>query len=77
MNTYKKKFPNAILGLSDHTHGHVTVLGAVSLGARVVEKHFTDNNNRYGPDHKFAMNLRTWRKMVDATRELEKVWEME
>ena len=47
-------------------------MGAVSLGARVVEKHFTDNNNRYGPDHKFAMNPRTWRKMVDATRELEK-----
>ena len=41
-----------ILGLSDHTFGHNSVLGAVALGARVVEKHFTDNNNRQGPDHK-------------------------
>lgn len=72
LNVYKKKFPNAILGLSDHTHGHVTVLGAVSLGARVVEKHFTDDNSRYGPDHKFAMNPKTWSEMVSATRELEK-----
>lgn len=71
LETYRKKFPNAILGLSDHTHGHSTVLGAVTLGARVVEKHFTDDNKRYGPDHKFAMNPKTWREMVEATRELE------
>ena len=49
-------FPEVILGLSDHTHGHATVLGAVALGARVIEKHFTDDNERVGPDHKFAMN---------------------
>ena len=71
LDTFKKEFPNAILGLSDHTHGHSTVLGAVTLGARVIEKHFTDNNKRYGPDHKFAMNPKSWRQMVDATRELE------
>ena len=41
------------------------------MGARVVEKHFTDNNNRSGPDHKFSMNPRTWREMIDATRNLE------
>ena len=47
----QKKFGDkVILGLSDHTPGHSTVLGAVALGARVVEKHFTDDNNRVGPD---------------------------
>jgi len=61
-----------ILGLSDHTHGHATVLGAVALGARVIEKHFTDDNNRVGPDHKFAMNPHTWAEMVARTRELER-----
>ena len=71
LKTFRKKFPSAILGLSDHTFGHETVLGAVTLGARVVEKHFTDNNNRSGPDHKFSMNPRTWREMIDATRNLE------
>ena len=72
LNTYRSMFPNVILGLSDHTHGHATVLGAVALGARVVEKHFTDDNNREGPDHKFAMNPQTWAEMVQRTRELER-----
>ena len=51
--------------------GHVPVLGAVALGARVIEKHFTDSNERPGPDHAFAMTPSTWREMVDRTRELE------
>lgn len=71
LNTFKAKYPGLILGLSDHTPGHATVLGAVTLGARVVEKHFTDDNDREGPDHKFAMNPKTWREMVERTRELE------
>lgn len=70
LKTYKEKFPNCILGLSDHTHGHSTVLGALAMGARVFEKHFTDDNGREGPDHKFAMNPNTWREMVDASYEL-------
>ena len=71
LKKYKKKFPNLILGLSDHTFGHSTVLGSIALGAKVIEKHFTDNNNRIGPDHKFSMNPRTWKDMVEAARELE------
>ena len=47
------------------------VIGAVTLGARVIEKHFTDDNLRVGPDHKFAMNPKTWAEMVERTRELE------
>jgi N-acetylneuraminate synthase len=62
---FSNRFPNTILGLSDHTVGHATVLGAVALGALVIEKHFTDNNNHEGPDHKFAMNPKSWRDMVD------------
>ena len=73
LKEYKKKFKNnVILGLSDHTDGHSTVLGAVALGAKVIEKHFTDNNNRKGPDHKFSMNSKTWHRMVSETRRLEK-----
>ena len=70
LKTYKERFPNTILGLSDHTFGHATVLGSIALGARVFEKHFTDNNDREGPDHKFAMNPSTWRDMVDTANEL-------
>ncbi len=72
LNTYRSMFPNVVLGLSDHTDGLATVLGAVTLGARVIEKHFTDDNNRVGPDHKFAMNPSTWEEMVKRTRELER-----
>ena len=57
--------------MSDHTPGHSTVLGSVALGAKVIEKHFTDNNNLEGPDHKFSMSPKDWREMVDRTRELE------
>ena len=71
LKQYKKIFPKIILGLSDHTFGHVTVLGAITLGARVIEKHFTDNNNRVGPDHFFAMNPISWKEMIKASRELE------
>ena len=72
LKTYAAMFPEVILGLSDHTHGHATVLGAVALGARVIEKHFTDDNSREGPDHNFAMNPRTWAEMVEHTRQLER-----
>ena len=72
LKTYHQMWPDLILGLSDHTHGHATVLGAVSLGARVVEKHFTDDNNREGPDHAFAMNPQSWADMVQNTRQLER-----
>jgi N-acetylneuraminate synthase len=70
LKTFSQRFPNAILGLSDHTLGHATVLGAVALGALVIEKHFTDSNENEGPDHKFAMNPTTWREMVDNANEL-------
>lgn len=72
LRTFQSMYPALPLGLSDHTHGHATVLGAVTLGARVVEKHFTDDNDRVGPDHPFAMNPQTWTEMVRATRQLER-----
>jgi len=71
LTRYAQRYPSVTLGLSDHTPGHVTVLGAVALGARVVEKHFTDDTSRVGPDHGFSMDPVTWRDMVDATRMLE------
>lgn len=71
LETFARRWPGLPLGFSDHTPGHSAVLGAVALGATVIEKHFTDDNDRVGPDHSFALNPVTWRAMVDATRELE------
>ncbi len=72
LKTYATMFPDVILGLSDHTHAVAPVVGAVTLGARVIERHFTDSNDREGPDHKFAMNPENWANMVAETRLLER-----
>ena len=71
LGQFADEFPGVVLGLSDHTPGHVTTLGAIALGARVIEKHFTDDTTREGPDHGFSLDPVTWRSMVDDTRRLE------
>jgi N-acetylneuraminate synthase len=72
LEEFKREFPTAVLGLSDHSQGHVAVLGAVALGARAVEKHFTDDTSRTGPDHAFSLDPVMWKQMVDDTRILER-----
>lgn len=72
LKTFGAMYPNVILGLSDHTHALAPVLGAVTLGARVIERHFTDSHDREGPDHKFAMTPDGWADMVEETRLLER-----
>ncbi len=59
------------VGYSDHTPGSVVPLGAVALGACIIEKHFTDDRQRAGPDHPFAMDPADYRQMVDSVRILE------
>lgn len=71
LNEYRRRYPGMILGLSDHTPGHATVLGAIALGAKIIEKHFTDDVKRVGPDHAFSMSPIAWREMVTRSRELE------
>ncbi len=71
LKLYAELFPDVVLGLSDHTPGHASTLGAIALGARAVEKHFTDDTTREGPDHAFSMDARSWKEMVDRSRELE------
>ncbi len=70
ISTFKKEFPNVQLGLSCHHPGHLTVLAAISLGGLVIEKHFTDDNNRKGPDHSFALNPASFKVMVNDSLKL-------
>lgn len=65
---WRARFPEVVLGLSDHTPGHLSACAALALGARVFEKHFTDDNARVGPDHGFAMTPSTWAEMVEAVQ---------
>lgn len=71
LTTLKHMYPEIVLGLSCHMPGWTSVLGSVALGARIVEKHFTDDRSRQGPDHSFAINPVEWKNMVAETRILE------
>lgn len=59
------------VGYSDHTPGSVVPMGAVALGACVIEKHFTFDKTRSGPDHPFAMDVPEMKSMVRDIRLLE------
>ena len=74
LKTYAAMYPDVVLGLSDHTHSPAPVVGAVAMGARVIERHFTDSNDREGPDHKFALDPTTWADMVAQVRLLERAF---
>jgi len=66
------KMFDVLVGYSDHTLGSVVPLGSVALGACIIEKHFTDDKTRTGPDHPFAMDGKEFKEMVDGIRALEK-----
>ena len=70
---YKKLFPKAYLGLSCHCKSPLPVYAAVTLGARVIEKHFTDDCSRPGPDHSFALSPNEFSDMVENVRNLETI----
>ena len=67
--TLSEKFPDLILGYSDHTQGSLASSLAVVFGARVLEKHFTLDNNLPGPDHWFSVNpsdLKKWNTSIQS-----------
>ncbi len=61
------------IGYSDHTDGFIAALGAVALGAKVIEKHFTLNKKMQGPDHKASLNPTELREFCKKIRIMEKV----
>ena len=54
LTTLRQKYPNLVLGFSDHTQGSVAAIMAVANGASIFEKHFTLDRNLPGPDHWFS-----------------------
>ena len=71
LKTLKEAFKLEV-GYSDHTEGIVASLGAVALGAVVIEKHFTLDKTMEGPDHKASLEFEELRALCKGIRELEK-----
>lgn len=71
MNTIKEKL-NVEVGYSDHTLGIEVSIAAVSMGAKVIEKHFTLDKNMEGPDHKASLEPNELKQMVESIRNIEK-----
>ena len=71
MITLKKKF-NYNIGYSDHSRGILVPIASVALGACVIEKHFTDNPKKAGPDHPHSLDPSDFTDMVKKIRDLEK-----
>lgn len=63
-------FPDAVVGLSDHTTANYACLGAVALGASVLERHFTDRMDRPGPDIVCSMDPAALRDLIEGSRQI-------
>jgi sialic acid synthase SpsE len=68
MQQLQTAFPDAIVGLSDHTTSNIPALGAVALGASILERHFTDSMNREGPDIVCSMDPIALKELIAQSR---------
>lgn len=66
-------FPDKVFGLSDHTLNNTACLGAVALGASILERHFTDHKQRTGPDIVCSMDEQTTNELLLSSNEM---WQM-
>ena len=64
----RERYPNCIIGFSDHSIGFGVDLAAVKLGAKVIEKHFSFDRELWGADHKVSMTPQEMREMIRAIR---------
>lgn len=64
----KEEFPDAVVGLSDHTTSNYPCLGSVALGARILERHFTDRMDRVGPDIICSMDPKAMKELIDGSK---------
>jgi N-acetylneuraminate synthase len=73
MQELHNAFPSKVFGLSDHTLNNNACIGAVALGASILERHFTDHMERKGPDIICSMDQSDCSELIKATNE---VWQM-
>ncbi len=73
MQELQKEFPNAVIGLSDHTTSNLACFGATALGASILERHFTDRKDRPGPDIINSMDPIELKELLIGSEE---IWKM-
>jgi sialic acid synthase SpsE len=73
MSELNSAFPHKVFGLSDHTLNNNACLGAVALGASILERHFTDTMQRTGPDIVCSMDEQACRELIASSNE---IWQM-
>ena len=66
----KKSFPKAVIGYSDHSGNNLSSLTAVALGASIVEKHFTIESIKSGPDISSSINEKDLKKLINDLNEI-------
>ena len=64
----QNEFPDTVVGLSDHTVSNLACLGAVALGASILERHFTDSKDRNGPDIICSMNENECASLIEESK---------
>lgn len=64
----EEEFPDAVLGLSDHSLGNYTCYAAVPLGASLLEKHFTADKSWPGPDIEISVDPTELRELISGTK---------
>ena len=70
MNTLQEEFPDAVVGLSDHTTDNLACFGAVALGASILERHYTDSLERPGPDIVCSMDPTALSDLISGSQTL-------
>ena len=73
MSQLHEAFPDKVFGLSDHTLNNNACLGAVALGASILERHFTDHMRRTGPDIVCSMDEKACADLIISATE---IWQM-
>lgn len=68
MTELQQAFPDAVVGLSDHTLTNHACFGAVALGASILERHFTDHMQRPGPDIVCSMDIQACKELIKGSR---------
>jgi sialic acid synthase SpsE len=70
MQQMQERFPDAVVGLSDHTTSNLACFSAVALGANILERHFTDNMDREGPDIVNSMDPLSLSELIQGSKEI-------